>query len=482
MPVSMLTENQPCLVVGGGNVATRKVKSLLKAGAKVTVVCPDLCDALQTLLAAEEITFIPEPFDPKHLARMFLVFAATNQKYVNKEVIAAAKKQHVICCSAGSNWVESDFTSVASIRKHDLTISVSSDGHACRKSKLIKESFSRHLEMIETANLLVIGTSHEYLSVEEREPFHLLEEKIDQVGSMLMQVWGIHEFMILNTCNRVELIAVVADEVDRNGILERIMGFDKLAANHYYIKRAFDAFTHVAKMTAGLYSQIPGENHIANQVKIALSYAAEQGWSAGMIQQWMSAALHIAKDIRQVSSEILKSFEIEDLALEFIKETVTKTNKVMVIGTGAVGKDLVKRYTQQGIPCDWIYHRNQPQIDHELVNVYQLQEMGQHLSSCNVIICATSSPQPVVTVEHVKSFSRTSATTVIDLAMPRNVAPELGELNMQVIVADLEDLKHWYRKNLADLDHILQKGKEITYEHKAMYDKLIDSFQGGDEK
>ena len=89
-------------------------------------------------------------------------------------------------------------------------ISISSGISNCRQSKLIKNNLSRHIESLSAAHLIVVGTDHHHLGVEERESFHLSGEKFDRAGFMIMQLVGIHEFMILNTCNRIEVIAVVA--------------------------------------------------------------------------------------------------------------------------------------------------------------------------------------------------------------------------------------------------------------------------------
>ena len=70
------------------------------------------------------------------------------------------------------------------------------------------------------------------------------------------------------------------------------------------------------------------------------------------------------------------------------------------------------------------------------------------------------------------------APIVVDLAMPRNVAPELNGLAGSIRVVDLDDLKHWYRREVADMARIFEVSKEIVQQHKEMYEKLTQSFQG----
>ena len=117
-----------------------------------------------------------------------------------------------------------------------------------------------------------------------------------------MQLWGIHEFLLLNTCNRVEIIAVVASETAENGILPHSMGFSSLKESKYYIKTGEKAFEHLCLVTAGMLSQTPGENHITAQIKEALETAKTRKWAGNMLQEWISSALFISKEIKNETS------------------------------------------------------------------------------------------------------------------------------------------------------------------------------------
>src|SRR5512135_3405237 len=90
-PVFMDIKNKPCLVVGGGEVAARKIGMLLQSEAKVTVVAPELCATVQEQADKGEIEYRAERFQPQHLADAVLVIAATNDRSVNEQVSAAAQ-------------------------------------------------------------------------------------------------------------------------------------------------------------------------------------------------------------------------------------------------------------------------------------------------------------------------------------------------------------------------------------------------------
>ena len=94
-PMFFQLENRPCLVVGGGDVAARKVSLLVRAGGKVSVISPDLCESLQGRLSAEEITHLAKNFEAGDLSGYVLVIAATDDRSVNQQISQLAQQQNI---------------------------------------------------------------------------------------------------------------------------------------------------------------------------------------------------------------------------------------------------------------------------------------------------------------------------------------------------------------------------------------------------
>ena len=483
-PVGLLATGRPCLVVGGGKVALRKTRLLLDAGAEVTIVSPDLVPELKECVERMNVRYIDRQFNSDDVPGCFLVFAATDDAAVNRRVLECCRSRDVLGCSVDSTWVDGDFVTPATFRKNDLTVSVSTGGKSCRRSKLVKESLARHVEMVESAGLIVMGTSHNYLSIREREPFHLAGRRLQNVADMLAQVWGLHEFALLNTCNRIEFMGVATRSASVEKVLKRILRFDQLESDGFYIKRDNDAFAHLSVMNAGLLSQTTGENHIVAQVKDAVAKATEEGWAAGMMQQWLSCALHISKDIRRETAALLHGQEIEDLCLNYLETELPdwRRQRVMVVGAGVVGMSIVRQLTAQGRRVTWCYHCNKPGIPKDcerLVELCTMNAVKDRVAIVDVIICATSSEGHVLHMGHAPFFDQERSTVIVDLAMPRNVAPDLNGIADSIRVVDLDDLKHWYRRKMADMARIFELSKEVVEQHADMYEKLIVSFQDG---
>ena len=139
LPASLLVEGRPCLIVGGGKIAARKAGHLLDAGAKVTIVSPEVTDRIAQLTESESVQHLSRDFADPDVDGMYLVFAATDDEAVNRRVIKSCRQKNVLCSAIDSNWTDGDFVTPAICRKKGLIVSVSTGGRSCRRARLIKE-------------------------------------------------------------------------------------------------------------------------------------------------------------------------------------------------------------------------------------------------------------------------------------------------------------------------------------------------------
>jgi len=483
-PTCLLIGGRRSVVVGGGMVAARKVRALLDAGATIEVISPGLGAALAPLAASGAITHSARAFSPTDIAGAFLVFAADDDRKLNRQVVRCCKDHGILCCSADANWTAGDFVSPVTFRDKGMVVAVSTGGRSCRRSRLLKASFQKHLASVDAADLLVIGTSHHQLPVGRREPYHLAGTRLADTSDMLRHVLGIHELVLLNTCNRIEIAAVVARDIRIEQIIQRVLGFDQLGEGDYYVKRGHDAFAHVALVTAGLLSQTPGEQHIVAQVKEAVETAVRAGWAGGMMREWLAAALRVARDVRVATKSLLRACEIEDLAIAYplAVRHDRSAPRFLVIGTGVIGAGIVQRCIAQHSACDWCYHREKPVLKptwKDKVTLCTFSSLRDRLADADVIVCATASPHYVLDKTHAPFFDHNKDVLIIDLAMPRNVEPGLHGLTPTVCVADLDDLKQWHRRVALDMPRIMDAAAHAIAQHNGLYNRLTEAWADG---
>jgi precorrin-2 dehydrogenase/sirohydrochlorin ferrochelatase len=127
LPIFVEVGDRPVLVVGGGEVALRKVETLCKAGASVTVISPRLIDPLKKLAAENALRCIERPYQPGDMAGYSLVYAATGNDELERELFAEAQRRGLMINVAGQPEL-CNFIVPASIRRGDLMVAICTSG------------------------------------------------------------------------------------------------------------------------------------------------------------------------------------------------------------------------------------------------------------------------------------------------------------------------------------------------------------------
>lgn len=143
-PLLLDLRGRKCLVVGGGKVAQRKARSLLKAGASVWIISPNLTKGLEKLKTSKRVFYIKSGYQKKYLKDAMLVIAATYDGKINSEIAEDAKNLKVLANVVDSPAM-SNFIVPSSLSKGDLLISISTNGKAPGLSKRIRKDLSRLL-------------------------------------------------------------------------------------------------------------------------------------------------------------------------------------------------------------------------------------------------------------------------------------------------------------------------------------------------
>jgi len=137
-PVALTLSGRPCLVVGGGAVAARKVDALVEAGARVTVVSPWLCTALLALAADGHFRWWPREYAAGDAEGYFLAIVATDDRSVNAGVAREARAQGVLV-NCADDPAHCDFVLPAVVRRGPLTVAVSTGGASPFMARLVRE-------------------------------------------------------------------------------------------------------------------------------------------------------------------------------------------------------------------------------------------------------------------------------------------------------------------------------------------------------
>jgi precorrin-2 dehydrogenase/sirohydrochlorin ferrochelatase len=148
--------NARCIVVGGGEVAARKVLALCEAGAHPVVVSPALCNALQFQVEAGEIEVVAREYQPGDLAGARLAIAATDEPAINEAVWQEARTLGCLV-NVVDDPTRCNFYVPATVRRGALTLSVSTSGYSPALARRIRQSLEQQFDSIYEPYLDLLG-------------------------------------------------------------------------------------------------------------------------------------------------------------------------------------------------------------------------------------------------------------------------------------------------------------------------------------
>jgi len=143
-PVSLNIGRRKCVVVGGGEVALRKVKALLEHGASVEVISPDLCPELARLAESGKISVRNHAYEMGNLTGAFLAIAATDDGEINQQVAKEARSKSLLV-NVVDDAENSDFIVPSYLRRDGLTIAVSTSGQSPALARKIRTRLEKEI-------------------------------------------------------------------------------------------------------------------------------------------------------------------------------------------------------------------------------------------------------------------------------------------------------------------------------------------------
>jgi glutamyl-tRNA reductase len=309
-------------------------------------------------------------------------------------------------------------------------------------------------------NLLVVGVSHRTAGVSLLERLAVAPDQTPQLLTRLLSQEYVGEALVLSTCNRVEVYASVSafhgGLADIGAVLAERAGCPvSELAQHLYVNYDADAVRHAFRVAAGLDSMVVGEAQILGQLREAYAIATEHGTAGRLLHELTQQALRVGKrahaetGIDHAGQSVVTAALRLGLSKLYGVDTETFTGDALVIGAGAMGALSLATLRRAGAGRLLIANRSAERAqrladgyDAELV---PFDELGSALSRVDVVVCATASPEPVLTPQMVAAAKRPRATVanrpllVLDLAVPRDVAPGVADVP-GVLLVDLERL------------------------------------------
>lgn len=155
-PINLDIAGKPCVVVGGGEVALRKIRGLLAAGACVKVIAPEICAEVEELVRSGEVSWTQGKFSEELLGEELLLIAATDSVEVNQRACEAARVRKILVNTV--NAAGGNFNVPSSIRRGELLLTISTGANSPAFSKFLRRMLEAELGDKFGAGLEIIST------------------------------------------------------------------------------------------------------------------------------------------------------------------------------------------------------------------------------------------------------------------------------------------------------------------------------------
>jgi glutamyl-tRNA reductase len=292
--------------------------------------------------------------------------------------------------------------------------------------------------------ITLVGVSHHRTPVALREQVALDLAGSAGVASVLADACG--EAVCLSTCNRTELY--VAHEIDRDAsgaaralLLER----EPALADALYELHDQAAALHLFRVAAGLDSLVPGEGEILGQVRVAF----EAGAPGSMLGRLFQQALHAGRRARVQTAIGEAPASVSSAAAALANQVFgdLRGRRILLVGAGKVSEQAARNLLSRGAEIAIVANRSSVRAE-EFAGRFgaaaiPLDDIERELASADIVVASTSAPELVVSREQVERALRVrrgKPLLLVDLAVPRDLDPEIRTLN-GCYLYDLDDLE-----------------------------------------
>jgi glutamyl-tRNA reductase len=325
--------------------------------------------------------------------------------------------------------------------------------------------------------ILTLGLNHKTAPVDIRERLSFGPDVIVGALRTMTEQTPASEAVILSTCNRTELYCAADEregETHLRNWLGRFHGIEpQLFAPHLYVHHDRESVRHLLRVASGLDSMVLGEPQILGQVKAAFQTACDSGSAGRMLGRLFQHTFSVAKQVRTDtaigSSPVSVAFAAVSLARQIFSDLTKQT--ALLIGAGETVELAARHLHQHGIGRIIVANRTVERA-HSVAAQFDgyaisLTELANHLPEADIVIASTASPLPVLgkgVVERALKKRRHRPMFLVDIAVPRDIEPEVGQLS-DVYLYTVDDLQGVVDEGMRSRQHASEQAMEIVDLH-----------------
>lgn len=328
--------------------------------------------------------------------------------------------------------------------------------------------------------LIAFGINHKTAPVELREKVAFSPDAMVEALKSLALNTGVDESVIVSTCNRTEIYAQ-AENLTGAALTKWLAEFhqakaDELGLNSY-IYQQDDAIKHIMRVACGLDSLILGEPQILGQVKQAFVSAKDSGVIKSDFERLFQQTFSVAKRVRSETDIGSNAVSVAYASVQLAKHIFSslKKSNVLLIGAGETIELVAKHMHEQGVESLSVANRTLARAEAIAkplgASTLTLTQIPHHLKDADIVISSTASQLPILgkgLVERALKDRRHKPMFLVDLAVPRDIEAEVGELD-DAYLYTVDDLQQIVEKNLESRQHAALQAEQMIDQQAQQY-------------
>jgi glutamyl-tRNA reductase len=319
-------------------------------------------------------------------------------------------------------------------------------------------------------NTFVIGITFKNADITTRSAFSISADKQQKCYEMAKEL-QFQDFVVLSTCNRMEIYGVGSVE-NAEQIIITVSGQKKELLDAYkFVKRSTDALLHIFQVASGLDSQILGDFEILGQFKNACKYAKENALLGPVFERMANVCIQASKEIKTKTALSKGTVSASYAAIEILKKADTKKRtKCLLIGTGKFGNNVSKNIKEYLPNFDLTVSNRTFSTAFEIASkhgfgILPFENIHEKLEYFDVIVLSAASDDYIIVPENLNGAK---SKLILDLSVPQTVHPECKKL-AHVKVYDIDAISVILDNSLEKRRTYLPIANDIISSHMASF-------------
>ena len=330
-------------------------------------------------------------------------------------------------------------------------------------------------------SLLVLGINHKTASVALRERVAFGPDIAAEALQELMQIPQMVEAVILSTCNRTEIYCCLEPDGNTDAVRLWLQHFHQLDKEELhaclYQYHGEETVRHLMRVACGLDSLVLGESQILGQIKLSYNQSQQQGCLKGILDRLFQKTFSVAKRVRTETEIGASAVSVAFAAVSLAKRIFSDLNrtKVLLVGAGEtielVARHLKEQAVSQMMVANRTLERAQNLAEEFGAQVMTLEQIPDYLPKADIVISSTASPLAIIgkgLVERALKARRQRPMLLVDIAVPRDIEPEVDELN-DAYLYTVDDLHGIIEQNMAARQQAAEQAEVIIKEERDQY-------------